>query len=109
MLMTFRSDASANITMFGSVGLQLVDMMGYGKSTSGAVKAEDIPAVLERLHSGLSQETASTIQPEQDDKDEGDDDAPQEPPISLANRAKPLIDMLNAAIDRDCSVMWESK
>lgn len=106
MLMTFRSDAHANITMFGSVGLQLINMMGYGDSHSGAIQSEDIPDVLERLQSAIAQQKASA-QPQQDSDDE--DGEVKEQPVSIANRALPLIDMLNAAKRDECAIMWENK
>ncbi|MBM6551472.1 DUF1840 domain-containing protein [Marinomonas ostreistagni] len=104
--MTFRSDAHANITMFGSVGMQLVNMMGYGDSRSGAIQADDIPEVLQRLQSALAQQKANA-QPEQEPEDE--DGEPAEQPVSIANRALPLIDMLKAASREECAIMWEGK
>lgn len=107
MLMTFQSNAYADITMFGEIGLEMVAMMGHRKTASGAIKAEGIPQALEHLTSALSLVKANTEQTQR--YDEEDDDEQDELPISLANRAVPLIKMLNAAIKEECHVMWESK
>ncbi|RDL43530.1 DUF1840 domain-containing protein [Marinomonas piezotolerans] len=104
MLITFRSNAYANITMFGSVGLQMISMMGYGSQTSGAIKAEDIPQALEKLMSALAAEKVNGT-PVDADLDENEQDTP---PISLANRAVPLIDMLKAANQEDSHIMWDN-
>ncbi|SBS33615.1 hypothetical protein MAQ5080_02627 [Marinomonas aquimarina] len=109
MLMTFRCNAYANIMMFGSVGLQLVKMMGYGESSSGAIKAEDIPQALARLQTGLSNTPEDIEQPDLEQDEDEEDEEQQEVVVSLAKRALPLIEMLNAATRDECGIMWESK
>ena len=107
MLMTFRSDAAANITMFGSVGLQLVDMMGYPNTKNGAIRAENISDALNRLQAGL--DNGAETHPTHNHLEDNEDEAQTEEPVSLGHRAVPLIDMLKAAIKDECGIMWESK
>lgn len=102
MLMTFQCNAYADITMFGSVGLKMVTMMGQPETNSGAIKADNIPHALDQLKAAVMREK------ENDQPMQSNDNAEQdEPSVSLANRAVPLIEMLNAAIQEDCPIMWQ--
>ncbi len=86
--------------MFGDVAIHLLKLMGHSGTVPSAILPEDIPAALERLRAGLAAEPA------------GADDTPGneqgEPPVSLKNRAFPLIELLEAAVREDVPVRWES-
>lgn len=43
MLITFKTKAYANITMFGDVGRRMLEMMDFGTSLPGAIREEDVP------------------------------------------------------------------
>lgn len=98
MLVTFRSKAYADITMFGDVAVQLLKLMGHSGTVPGALLPEDIPAALERLNASLQhlEQTAPT--------EPGDG---EEPPVSLSHRAMPLISLLQAAARQNTQVMWD--
>jgi Domain of unknown function (DUF1840) len=98
MLVTFTTKAYADITMFGDIALAMLKMMGHSATVPGAIVAEDVPAALSRLTAAIEAEKAS--QPV------GDKDA-DEPPVSMANRALPLIDLLAAAAKANTYVMWK--
>ena len=49
MLVTFTTDAYADITMFGDVALATLKMMGHSATVPGAILAADVPAALSRL------------------------------------------------------------
>lgn len=103
MLVTFTCPAYADITMFGEIAIQLLKMMGHSGTVPSAIDAEDIPAALQRLESAVQAETqtaGNTAQPGEDD---------EEPTVSLAHRALPLIELLKAAAKQECSVMWDSR
>jgi len=103
MLVTFRSDAWGNITMFGDVAVALLKMMGHSGTVPSALLARDIPAALARLRQQLaSRETEEHAGTSSDD----DDDA--EKPVGLALRAHPLIEMLSAAAEQEADVMWQA-
>jgi len=99
MLVTFTTDAHADITMFGDVALAMLKMMGHSATVPGAVLAEDVPAALNKLTAAIDAEKDSAPVEEQDDEDE--------PAVSMAHRALPLIDLLTAAAKANCDVMWE--
>ena len=98
MLVTFTTDAYADITMFGDVALTMLKMMGHSKTVPGAILAADIPMALNRLKAAIDSE-----KPSPPVKDEGED----EPVVSMADRALPLINLLTAAAEAECNVMWK--
>ena len=97
MLVTFSSDAYADITMFGDPALTLLKMMGHSGTVPSAILAADVPAALSRLTAGIE---AAKAAPPVDDEDE------DEPQVSLSNRALPLVNLLTAAAREGCDVMW---
>ena len=98
MLVTFTTDAYADITMFGDVALAMLKMMGHSGTVPSAILAADVPAALSRLTAGIE---AAKAAPSVDDEDE------DEPRVSLSHRALPLIKLLTAAVEEGCDVMWK--
>jgi hypothetical protein len=99
MLVTFSTDAHADITMFGDVALAMLKKMGHSATVPGAILAEDVPAALHSLTAAIEAEKDSQPVEQQDDDDE--------PVVSMAHRAMPLIDLLSAAARDECNVMWK--
>ena len=98
MLVTFTTNAYADITMFGDVALAMLKMMGHSATVPSAIVAEDVPAALSRLTAAIDAGKAS---PPVEDKDV------DEPVVSMANRALPLISLLAAAAKANTYVMWK--
>jgi len=106
MLVTFKTDAYANITMFGDVAVTLVKLMGHSGTVPGALLAEDVPAALERLKAAVSAHPDMPLDPVANKKPDGGED--EVPHVSLAHRALPLMELLGAAAAQGKNVMWES-
>jgi hypothetical protein len=104
MLITFKTPVHADITMFGDVAKALIKMFGHSGSVPGALLAEDVPAALERLKAAVSANPQAPMNPERDEQDE---DARAQS-VSLAHRALPLIDLLEAAAREKKNVMWDA-
>jgi len=98
MLVTFTTKAYADITMFGNVALAMLKMMGHSTTVPGAILAADVPAALGRLTAAIDAEKA--LPPVADNDGE-------EPTVSVAHRALPLISLLAAAAKADADVMWK--
>jgi len=98
MLVTFTTDAYADITMFGDVAVALLKMMGHSGTVPSAIQAADVPAALSRLTTAIK---ATEAVPPVDDEDE------DEPKVSMSHRALPLIELLTAAAKDGCDVMWK--
>ncbi|HSM26768.1 MAG TPA: DUF1840 domain-containing protein [Thioalkalivibrio sp.] len=102
MLLTFRSPAFSDITMFGDVGLALIERMGHSPTVPGALASEDVPVALERLRRAIAAEGA---EPAPSVAGEARNDGEER--VSLAHRALPLIQLLEAAAAEDSYVMWD--
>jgi len=103
MLITFRTKAWSNITMFGDVALTLLKMMGHSGTVPGALLAAEIPAALAHLQRALN------AVPEAGGRD---NDPPAKHPdaapvVGLQLRAHPLIQLLSAAARQECEVTWD--
>jgi hypothetical protein len=108
MIVTFRSDAYADIMMFGDIAIQLLKLMGHSGTVPGALLAEDVPEALASLKKAIADDKAriaAAPKPEPLDEDE-QDDKDREPPVQLAHRALPLIELLAASAAAKCGVMW---
>lgn len=106
MLVTFSTKSAADITMFGHVAEALLRLMGQSGSVPGAILAADIPQAVTRLKAAV---TEAGAQPGPDaaaahDEKEHDEEAP--PPVSLRQRAYPLIGLLEAAAKNGNDVTW---
>jgi len=98
MLITFRTDAYADITMFGDVALGMLKLMGHSATVPGAILAADVPAALQRLQAGVTAAPQSGA---------AADDNADEASVSLSHRALPLIKLLEAAMAAKSDVMWD--
>ncbi|MDQ3267266.1 MAG: DUF1840 domain-containing protein [Pseudomonadota bacterium] len=105
MLVTFRSKAYPDITMFGEAALHLIKIMGHSGVVPSAIMAEDVSAALERLKYAIQLD--SSMPPSAKFSDVQDKES-YEQNVSLKNRALPLIELLSAAAKEKCDVMWET-
>ena len=100
MLITFKSRAHADVTMFGDVALKLIRLMGRRDTVPSAMYPEDIPDALDKLRSGLVvEETAES--------DVVTNDNGEEEQIGIQIRAIPLVELMVAAEKEQVPVMWE--
>ncbi len=110
MLITFRCKSYANVTMFGDIGLQMIEMMGHSGTVPGAILAPDLPEALSKLRLSLATETA-TLQKDTSASGNVEDDEEEallEQVVSPNLRAVPLIELLKSAIAAQCDVMWDT-
>lgn len=101
MLVKFNSDAGA-IIMFGDVARKLLRMMGQTGDVPGALLAADLPIALERLKRAVAAEPDGR-------ENSGSASNSDEPPVSLRQRAFPLIELLARAAKQGKDVVWEKE
>ena len=108
-LVVFRSKAAAEIYMFAETARRLLQIAGKTESERGVIRAEEVDDALNRLTAAVEQEKAEL----RDDRtrrelDERTGDAHSERvlPITLGQRAFPLIEMLRAAQRKRVDVTW---
>ncbi len=115
MLVTFKTSAYADITLFGTAAVSLLKMMGQSGNVPGALLAADIPQALHNLHEALaklseqaqhSDAQATTEKPTPQSTGHSEDDENRS--IGLHTRAGPLVSLLEAASASGENVMWDS-
>ena len=88
--------------MFGDIAIKLIKSMGHSGSVPGAIKADDLPKALEQLQTSVR---AEMVIDQDCDQDQVSDE--NENYVSIDKRAKPLIELLEAAIEQNADVMWD--
>ena len=101
MLVKFESEAGT-LTMFGDVAVPLLKLMGHTGTVPSAILPEDIPAAVTRLKAAVSAKPDAPGPAAEKHADQNQ----KEIPVSLKQRAFPLIELLERAAKRDCEVMW---
>ena len=120
MLVTFKTNSYADITMFGDAAETLLKMMGQSGKVPGAIMASDVPAALGALKDSLaaasdtssgdtsSSGTSSSGTSSSDESSAATHEQDGEaPPVMLSTRALPLVELLEAAIVSSDNVLWD--
>ena len=84
--------------------MRLLKLMGHSGTIPSAILARDVPQALERLKAAVTKEGG---EPSGGSPGADQDVDSEEPAVSLATRAFPLIELLQAAAQRNCDVMWD--
>jgi hypothetical protein len=106
MLYEFKSRATGSVVMTQKVAERLLQIIGKPTGPTGIILPEQMPAALAALQHEIDAErqAANPKQLEQDEQEALDRGRPI--PVSLAQRAWPLIDMLRAAQAADKEITW---
>lgn len=115
MIVTFRSRATADVIMFGEVAHRLMRLMGKEATAQGIVTVEQLPDAIARLraaieqdkeqHAGLVAEALDALDSASSGADAERPD-PMSQPVSLTQRAVPLLEMLERSQRHDQPVVW---
>jgi hypothetical protein len=104
MLVEFESKGYPTITMLGEIARDLLKMMGMSGRIPGAIKGRDVGDARRELRAALD-----AAAPAPDDVVSGSNDDNPQPPVSLATRAFPLLEMMAVASDNGYDVMWKER
>lgn len=113
MLITFKSPVASDTTYVGPIGERFLKMMGRSKNVPGAILAEDVPEALAAFRRELKrieeqERAASQAQQERlSGQAKTEKEGASEPQVSIANRAYPLIQLLEKSAQAECEVIWE--
>ena len=120
MLVRFNSEVGGFV-MFGDVAVKLLRMTGHSGRVPGAIPAEEMAQALDRLEARLLAQTSSSDDAGADDRHDesnssgnnsGNEDAGSDggtdadPPVSLAQRAFPMIELMRRALAEQCAIQW---
>lgn len=107
MLVTFKTSAYSDITLFGDAAVSLLKLMGQSGNVPGALLAADIPEALQTLHDGLAKMSNAEADNDSAESSSSWDDADNPAPVALHTRAGPLVTLLQAAADANENVLWD--
>lgn len=105
MIITFKSRATADTLMFGDVAKELLALMGKPFEPRGIITLEQLPDAIAALRKAA--EDSRAAQRAQADPDDADQAHPPVP-VSLSQRAVPLIEQLERSLRAGQPVIWES-
>lgn len=110
-MITFKSDAAADVMMFDKVAQHMMHIMGKDIATQGIVTVEQMPECIARLRAAITDDRAKARGPVPgaDDVDEGDPAGGRlgaAAPVSLAQRAVPLVEQLERSLAAEKPVLW---
>lgn len=113
MLITFKSDADGDVIMFGQVGQLMLECIGKDPAEPrGIITVAQLPEAITRLRAAIEQDKADN--PDEDESEEAEEarresgKLPPDPVIRLAQRAAPLLAMLQYSEQAGVYVIWES-
>ena len=107
MLVTFKSHASADVIMFGDAAKKLIGILGKDPAD-----AKGILTAIARLKAAIEEERARQAELERQ-RGHADEEAEKEAgntgmaaPVGLAQRAWPLLAMLEESLREETPVVW---
>jgi hypothetical protein len=107
-LVVFRSKAAGEIFMFAETARRIFDILGRQEAPRGVITAEQVPEALQRLVAAVDEEKAQlkAAKDEAELQDKQGDGTVQQRPVTLGQRAFPLIEMLREAGKKKVDVTW---
>lgn len=105
MIITFKSSAAGDVIQFGDVARRLLGIIGKDpESTTGIITVEQLPDALARLKAAVAAERAQLGG--QSGAQEEDEPQGKPRPITLSQRAVPLIELMEYALRDKAPVTW---
>jgi len=110
MLFVFKSDASADVIMFAEVARKLLAIVGKDpEDAKGIITVAQLPDAIARLNAAIEEDKARQTMQRAEKEEEEDAEAGRTgiaAPVSLAQRAWPLLDMLQLSRKESVPVVW---
>lgn len=107
MLYKFKSKSTGDVIMLEASGRRILEIIGKDPSPQGIILPEQMPAALSALQAAIAQEAAARKeQGGQADEEAGDASQGQGDGVTLKQRAKPFIDMLERCLKARADIVW---
>jgi hypothetical protein len=110
MLITFRSQASGDVMMFGEVAKQMLAIIGKEPADKGIVTVAQLPAAIAALKAAIAADKAVSTDhaaPGQAKAATAADDG-QELFVSSSQRAQPLLEQFEWSLKAEKPVLWDT-
>jgi hypothetical protein len=105
MLYKFKSKAAGDLILLEPQGVQFLQIIGKAPCPQGIIEPVQMLAAIEALQQAVQQQEAAQAQALAQASEQGQP-APQFGGISLRQRSKPIIDMLQRCHKADQSIVW---
>ena len=102
-MITFQSDASGDVMMFDEVAHHMMDIMGKEHTVRGVITVEQMPECIARLKAAIAEDRARARGEPQGEEEEQTGVSAR---VSLAQRALPLVELLERSLQREKPVLW---
>ena len=108
MIVTFQSPASGDVIMFGDVAHRMMQIMGKDPDPKGIVTVEQWPDAIARLKAAIEEDKHKAAGMSEDDRPQTEtgEGGVKRPYVSLAQRAVPLIELLEWSLKKQKPVVW---
>lgn len=115
-MIRFESKAGASVSMFDQDAKKMLQLMGHSGSIPGAIDPEQTAAALQQLQDAviadtrqheLGDELIKSNSPVEAAVNTENQPHEHEPAVSISTRAYPLIQLLEAAQEKQENVMWD--
>ncbi len=112
MLITFKSKAATEITMYKEHARRILDLL-HKDVERGVITPPELPQAIEKIEAAVAESKAHSVSEEvsrdvnahhNENGDDNEHEAPE--PVSFATRAFPVLEMLHAANKMQREVMW---
>lgn len=105
-MITFRSDAAADIMMFDDVAKRMMELIGREFSARGIVTVEQLPEAIARLRAAIAEDHARHAGEHEPPETEDAPGGGQRAYVGLAQRVVPLVEMFEYSLKAGKPVMW---
>lgn len=109
-LVVFRSKAAGEIFMFAETARRILSILGKDENAErGVIAVEEVPVALARLQAAVDEEKAqlsAAARAAESAERRGEDEPAAQRPVTLGQRAYPLLEMLRAAERKKVPVTW---
>lgn len=102
MIVIFKSKASGDVIMFGDAAHALMKIMGKDPDPKGIITPEQLPGAIAALKAAIDE---SRRQGGPNEDDEADKPAMAQH-VTLAQRAIPLLELLEWSLKKNTPVVW---
>lgn len=108
MIITFQSPASGDVIMFGDVAQRMMQLMGKEPDAKGIVTIEQLPAAIASLKAAMEQDKAERAGRQDEDLPQFEigEGGVKRPYVALAQRAAPLLELLEWSLKKQKPVVW---
>lgn len=105
MIYRFQSKGAGDVLMLGTVGDAVLNAMGRAPAAKGIIEPSAMPAAISALEAAVARDDALQPSGRGVDTDVRPPDGDAEP-VSLRQRAWPLVEMMRQAHDAGEAIVW---